>query len=141
MTVVEAEASDGVRSPVDVLRLVTGVVLVVVVFVVDQLFGDTLSAFSADLFAGLSAVPDWIVDVVVTGSRILVMALLVAGAVAVVRGGRWRPVLPIAVAAAAAAVVTLLLDVFEEAETGPAVGVAGGRTSRRPPDWRRSVPA
>ncbi len=125
VTVVEAEASDGVRSPVDVLRLVTGVVLVVVVFLVDQLFGETLSAFAADLFAGLSAVPNWIVDVVVTGSRILVMALLVAGAVAVVRGGKWRPVLPVAVAAAAAAVVTLLLDVFEESDTGPAVGVAG----------------
>ena len=126
MTVVEAEASDGVRSPVDVLRLVTAVVLVLVLVVVDWLFGDTLTGFATDLFAGLSAVPDWLVDVVVTGSRVLVMALFVAGAIAVVRGGNWRPVLPLAVAAGAAALLTFLLDVFDEADQGPAVSVAGG---------------
>ena len=126
MTVVEAEASDGVRSPVDVLRLVTAVVLVLVLVVVDWLFGDTLTGFATDLFAGLSAVPDWLVDVVVTGSRVLVMALFVAGAIAVVRGGNWRPVLPLAVAAGAAALLTFLLDVFDEADEGPAVSVAGG---------------
>jgi len=123
VTVVEAEASDGVRSPVDVLRLATAVVLVVVVLLVDWLFGDTLVAFATDLFAGLSALPGWLVDVVVTGSRVLVMALLVAGVVAVVRGGRWRPVLPLAVAAVGAAGATLVLDVFDQADDGPAVAV------------------
>ena len=124
VTVVEAEAADGVRSPVDVLRLATGLVLVALLVLVDHLFGETLTAFAADLFVGLSAVPDWIVDVVVTGSRVLVMILLAAGVVAVVRGGRWRPLLPIGVAAAAAALLTVL-DVFGEAEEAPAVAVAG----------------
>lgn len=122
--VVESETPDGVRSPVDVLRLATGIALVAIVVILDRLFGETLVGFAADLFAGLSALPGWLVDVVVTGSRALAVALLVAGAVAVLRGGRWHPVLPLAVAAAAAAGSTVLLGALEDSGRGPAVDVA-----------------
>jgi undecaprenyl-diphosphatase len=108
--VVESEASEHVRSPVDVLRLVTAATAIAVVVVVDWLLGDTLTAFTADLFAGLAAVPAWLVSAVVTGARALSLLLLGAGTVAVVRTGRWRPVLPVAVAALAAAGLAVVLD-------------------------------
>jgi len=67
--VVEADASEHVRSPVDVLRLVVAATAFAGVAVAGRLFGDTLVAFAAELFAGLSALPAWLVVVVVTGAR------------------------------------------------------------------------
>jgi hypothetical protein len=122
-TIVEAEAHDGVRSPVDLLRLVTAVVLTALVFAANWLFGDTLVTFAAELLAGLSALPQWLVTVVVSGSRLLAVALLVAGAVAVVRSGSWRPVPPVLVAAVVAAALTALLGVFDAASADAPVRV------------------
>ncbi|HEX6567926.1 MAG TPA: hypothetical protein VF015_02140, partial [Acidimicrobiales bacterium] len=126
VSVLEAEASARVRSPVDVLRLVAAVALVVGVFVVDWLFGETLVAFAAELFAGLSAMPEWIVNVVVVGSRLLAVALLAVGVVAVLRGGHWQPVLPLVAAGGVTAGLTLVLDVFDPAAVDAPVDVDGG---------------
>ena len=123
--VVEAPVSDRVRSPVDVLRLLTATVMVVLVVVVEWLFGNTLEAFAAELFAGLAAVPGWLVDVVVAGSRLLAVGLLVTGVVVVVRGGHARPVLPLVVAAVVAAALASLLDITEPASAGAALDAGG----------------
>lgn len=123
MVVVEAEASDGIRSPVDLLRLLVAVVLVAAVLVADMLFGGTLATFASDLFAGLSAVPDWIVDVVVVGSRVLAAVLLVVGLAVLLRTGRWRVAATLGLAALVAAGLTALLDVFESAPADAAVAV------------------
>ena len=53
------------RSPADVLRLVVAGIALLLLAVVWWLFGDDLVAFGSDLLRGLSAVPQWIVDVVV----------------------------------------------------------------------------
>jgi glycosyltransferase 2 family protein len=123
VAILEADASDSVRSPADVLRLATAVALTALVFLVDWLFGDTLVAFASELFGGLSALPDWIVDVVVTGSRLLALVLIVAGAVIVLRTGRWRPVLPVVAASAVAAALAGVVDVFDDAAGDAAVTV------------------
>jgi glycosyltransferase 2 family protein len=115
--VVESDVAEHVRSPVDVLRLVTATVATAVVVLVDRLLGDTLTAFATDLFAGLSAVPAWLVSATVTGARVLALLLLAAGAVVVLSTGRWRPVLPVVAAALAGAGLVALVD--------PAVGRGG----------------
>jgi undecaprenyl-diphosphatase len=81
--------------------------------VVEWLFGDTLVTFASQLFAGLAALPRWMVVVVVTGSRLLAAGLLVCGLVALVRGHRWRPVVPLVVAGLGAAGLILALDAFD----------------------------
>lgn len=127
VTIVEAEASDGVRSPVDVLRLATAAALVVLVILFEVFFGDTLVAFASEFLGGLSALPTWMVDVVVTGSRLLALLLLVVGVVTVLRSGRWRPVLPVVAASIVAAALTGVLGVFDTA-TGDDAAVAVDRS-------------
>ena len=123
VAIVEAEASDAVRSPVDVLRLATAAALAALVFLVEWLFGDTLVAFASELFSGLSALPAWMVNLVVTGSRLLAVLLLLAGAATVLRSGRWRPVLPVLAASTVAAALAGVLGVFDAAAGDAAVAV------------------
>ena len=67
------------RSPLDVLRLVVAIVLLLVLFLVQWLFGDTLVGFISDLLRGYQAIPKWIVNVLAIGGRILAVAVLVFG--------------------------------------------------------------
>ncbi len=99
------------RSPADVVRLVTATAALLVLLVVEWLFGDTLVAFSTELFRGLDALPQWIVDVVVVGTRVLVVVVLGGGLVWSVVQQRWRMLGTVALAAALA--------------------VGGGRAARR----------
>ena len=69
------------RSPADILRLVVAAVLVLILLVVEWLFGDTLVTFAADLLRGLDAVPQWIIDVIVIGTRVLGVIVLGGGLV------------------------------------------------------------
>ena len=50
--------SHRVRSPADILRLVVAATILVVLLVVEWLFGDTLVTFASDLLRGLDALPD-----------------------------------------------------------------------------------
>ena len=64
--------ADGIpveRSPADVLRLIVAAAALLALVVVEWLFGDTLVAFGSDLLRGMDAVPQWIIDVVVLGTR------------------------------------------------------------------------
>src|SRR5206468_1848690 len=98
-----------VRSPADVLRLVVAVVVLVVVLVVDRLFGDTLVTFTADLLRGLDALPDWLTDLAVIGTRVLAVVVLGGGLIWLIVGARWRTLVTVVAAAALAALVVVVL--------------------------------
>jgi undecaprenyl-diphosphatase len=93
------------RSPADVLRLGVAAVALLVVVLVEWLFGDTLVTFFAELLAGLEALPTRIVSVVVLGTRILAVVVLGGGLVWTLRQGRWRMLGTVAVAGIVAGVM------------------------------------
>ena len=99
-----------VRSPVDVLRLVVAAILLVVLLLVEWLFGDTLVGFASDLLRGLDAIPQWLFDLIELATRLICAAVLVAGLLfTAVRSGL-RMVATLAAAVAIAVVLVLLLD-------------------------------
>ena len=115
--IVESTASRGIRSPSDVLRLAVAALMLVLLLLVQWLFGDTLTEFAADLLRGLDAVPQWIIDVVLVGTRVLAVVLLGGGFVVMLLDGRFRFLLTVGSAAVAAGVLAWLLDRF-----GPSAG-------------------
>src|SRR3954454_6828213 len=78
------------RSPADVLRLVVALVVAVTLVLIEWLFGDALVAFATELLSGLQAVPGWMVDVVVVGTRVLGFVVFVGGVAWAVTRRRWR---------------------------------------------------
>src|SRR5437879_2709266 len=97
------------RSPADLLRLGVAAATLLVVAVVEWLFGDTLVTFLSQLLNGLEALPHWVVSVVVVGTRILAVVLLGGGlALALVRGW-WRMLVTVAAAGVAAGVLAGVL--------------------------------
>src|SRR3954451_9524355 len=100
------------RSPADVLRLVVAAVALLILLLAQWLFGDTLVGFASDLLRGLDALPDWIVDVVVLGTRVLAIVLIGGGLIWSLYRRHWRMVVTGAVARGLAALGELLLDVL-----------------------------
>src|SRR5256885_5544578 len=91
----------GVRSPADILRLGVAVTTLIVMLVVEWLFGGTVVGFAHDLLRGLDALSETFVTTVVIVVRVTTVGFLVIGlAVAVVRG-RWRLLGTVVVAGAA----------------------------------------
>ena len=81
------------RSPVDVLRLVVGSLLLLVTLVLVAVFGGRVAEVLGDLFDGVDTIPAWAVDVVLATTRLLALVLFVAGLVGVVVTRRWRVLL------------------------------------------------
>ncbi|HEV7534364.1 MAG TPA: hypothetical protein VGP90_01940, partial [Acidimicrobiia bacterium] len=109
------------RSPADVLRLVTAVAALLALLLVEWLFGESLVAFWSQLLRGVDAVPDWIVTVVVVGTRLLTLAVLVGGLVwTAVRAG-WRMAATAGLAAVTAAALRAWLDGVPSVSVGPAL--------------------
>jgi glycosyltransferase 2 family protein len=106
------------RSPADVLRLVVAAAVVIVVLAVEWLFGDALVAFMSDLLRGVDAVPAWIVDVVVVGTRILGAVVLVGVLWWILRGRQWRMFVTVVVAGLVAAGLVTVLDALIETDPG-----------------------
>jgi glycosyltransferase 2 family protein len=106
------------RSPADVLRLVVAVVVVGALLLLEWLAGDALVEFASDVLRGLDAVPAWIVDVVVVGTRVLAVALLGGGLVWAVLGRRWRLLLTVALAAALAQLLVAAGEAAIERDEG-----------------------
>jgi glycosyltransferase 2 family protein len=106
------------RSPADVLRLVVAAVVVLTVLFVEWLFGDTLVAFASDLLRGLDAVPRWMIDVVVIGTRVLVTAVLVGGVAWVLYQRRWRMLITVAAAGVLGVLLFTWLDAVVSTERG-----------------------
>src|SRR4029077_9488478 len=96
-------AAPVVRSPADVLRLVVAAGVVVLLLVVGGVFGDALVAFTSDLLRGLDAIPTWLVDVIVVGTRVLAVIMLGGGLVHAVLHSRWRMLLTVTAAGLLAA--------------------------------------
>jgi glycosyltransferase 2 family protein len=97
------------RSPADLLRAVVAVAVVVVLLLVEWLFGDALVGFVTDLLSGLHAVPQWMIDVIVGATRIISVVVVVAGLVwTIVRSGL-RMLLTVAVGVGLGIALVLLL--------------------------------
>ena len=93
------------RSPADVLRLVVAAALLLVLLLVERVFGNTLVGFASDLLRGLDAVPQWIVDVVVVGTRVLAVVVLGGLLAWALYRRRWRMLGTVALAGLLAAAV------------------------------------
>ena len=106
------------RSPADVLRLAVAAVVLVVLLLLEALFGDTLVAFASDLLRGLDAVPQWIIDAIVIGTRLVVVVVIGGGVLWMVSRRRWRTLATTAAAGALAVVVYLVLDAVVQPDTG-----------------------
>ena len=99
------------RSPADFLRLLVAVGVALVLSLVEAVFGDTLVGFASDLLRGLDALPGWLIDVVVVGTRILGVVMIGGGLVWAIVGRRWRLLVTVGLAA----LVAELLVASEEA--------------------------
>ncbi len=86
--------------------------MLLVAFVLEWLFGDTLVAFASELLGGLEAVPEWLLNTIVAASRLLALAVLVYLLVRIAFRYRWQAVGTMLFAGVlAAALVALLADV------------------------------
>jgi glycosyltransferase 2 family protein len=106
------------RSPADVLRLLVAVGAAVALLLVEWLFGDTLVGFATDLLRGLDAVPSWMIDVVVVGTRILGLVVVGGGLVLALLGRQWRLLVTVALAAGLAELLIALADLAVDHEEG-----------------------
>ena len=110
--VVDARTPSAERSPSDLLRLAVAGVLLAALLVVQAVFGDTLVTFAAQLFSGLDALPHWIVQTVVVGTRVLAVVVLGGGLVLTLWRGRLRMLLTVVAAGLLALGLAALLDTF-----------------------------
>jgi glycosyltransferase 2 family protein len=106
------------HSPADVLRFVVAAVIVLALILLEWLFGDTLIAFASDLLRGLDAIPQWIIDVVVIGTRVLGLVVLGGGLVMILYRRRWRMIVTVTIAGVVAVGLFRLLDAFVETDEG-----------------------
>ena len=106
------------RSPADVLRLVVAAVVVLILLLLEQLFGDTLVAFASDLLRGLDAVPRWILEGIVIGTRLLALVVLGGGLAWTLYRRRWRMLVTVAAAGLLAVVVFAGLDALVPTDPG-----------------------
>lgn len=97
------------RSPVDVLRLAIGAVLLLGVLILDWVFGERLAVSLGDVFGGLSSLSPWIIDTLIVVSRVLALLLFVVGVVAALVQRRWRLLLMAVGAGVLALVVDLVI--------------------------------
>jgi undecaprenyl-diphosphatase len=109
------------RSPADVLRLVVALAALVVLLLLEWLFGDTLVGFASDLLRGLDALPHWIVETLSIAIRLLAALVLIAGLLfTVVRSG-WRMLLTIVVAVAIACALVAIFANLSDTRGGSTV--------------------
>jgi len=119
VTSTEAVRPQVERSPADLLRLVVALATALVLVVIERLYGDTLVAFASDLASGLQAIPGWIVDVVVVGTRILGVIFFGGGLVWALVRKRWRMLATAALAVALAAYLLFVVLLQSDIPHGP----------------------
>jgi undecaprenyl-diphosphatase len=112
------------RSPADVVRVVTAAAALLALLLIEWLFGDTLIAFGTELLRGLDALPQWIVDAVVIGTRLLAIVMIGGGFLWSLFRHRWVMLVRVAAAGLLAALLVTLLDRLIDVDKGAApVGV------------------
>ena len=126
-TVVVGEPDEpaAVRSPCDVLRLVVAAVALLLLALVEWLAGDTLVHFAAQLTRGLDAVPAWLLDTIVSLTRVLAAVFIAGGFVMTVLRGRWRFLAVTAGAGIAAAALTVASEHLDPRAAGEAANLSG----------------
>jgi undecaprenyl-diphosphatase len=88
--VVESPPVEVERSPADVLRLVVAGTALVVLLLVQWLFGDSLVEQAHDLARGLDTLPRWLVSAVVSLTWLVGLAAFLGGAALCLLHTRWR---------------------------------------------------
>jgi tRNA A-37 threonylcarbamoyl transferase component Bud32 len=116
-----ANPAPRVRSPADILRLVVAAVVLLLVSLVEWLFGETIVTFVSELLAGLEAIPDWILTVIVVGTRVLTIAVLVGGLLWTAIRDRWGATLSMVVAGAISTLLLALIGDLAGIEPGAVV--------------------
>jgi glycosyltransferase 2 family protein len=106
------------RSPADVLRLVVAAALLLAFVLVAALFGDTLVGFASDLLRGLDALPAWLVDLVLIGTRVLAVAVLGGLLVQALVRHRWRMLVTVVAAGVAGGLLAWLLATLLSTDEG-----------------------
>jgi len=107
------------RSPSDVLRLVVATVLLLALLGAELWFGDTLVKFTHDLLSGLDAVPAWLLDTIVTVTRVLALGFIAGGLVVTLIRGQWRFLVTVTAAGALAALLVLVLGPVDPNAAAP----------------------
>jgi tRNA A-37 threonylcarbamoyl transferase component Bud32 len=107
-------------SPVDALRIVISAVLLVVILLVDRLFGDALVSFISDVLAGFRTIDEDVVPAVAVVARIATLGVLGVGVVSATLRGHWRFLATVGVGAALGAGLVTLIDDLLDA-SAPAV--------------------
>jgi undecaprenyl-diphosphatase len=104
-----------VRSPADFLRLAVAAVALVLLLLVEWLFGDTLVGFASDVLRGLDALPNWLLTAIVAATRVLTFVVLVAGlAWTAIRRGWAAGITMLLGGVIAALLVWVLAGVFDD---------------------------
>ena len=98
--------------------MVVAAAAVLSVLLAEWLFGDTLVAFTSDLLRGLDALPSWMIDAVVIGTRVLWVVVLGSLLWWTLHGRHWRMLATVAAAGVVAAALVSLLDGLIETDTG-----------------------
>ncbi len=107
-------------SPVDALRIVVSAVALLVILLVDWLFGDDLVSFISDVLSGFRTINEDVVPVLAVVARVATLAVLIVGLVSAALRGRWQFLLTVGVGAAVGALLVTLVDGLLDA-AAPAV--------------------
>jgi len=110
-------------SPVDALRIVVAAAVLLVILLVEWLFGDDLVTFVSDVLAGFRTIDEDVIPVLAAVARVATIAVLGVGLVAALRRGHWRFLVTAAAGAALGAVLVTLVDGLLDA-SAPAVVTA-----------------
>jgi glycosyltransferase 2 family protein len=122
--VIEAASEKRVeRSPSDLLRLIVAFLVLLGLMLLDWLAGNTLVRFLHDVLSGLGAMPTWILDAFVIGTRIAAIVLVILGIITLTRDGGVRLVGTVVVAIVIAWGLMTILEVGDTASVGPVVNL------------------
>jgi undecaprenyl-diphosphatase len=122
--IIEQAGPETMRSPVDLVRFILSAAALVVLLLLEWLFGRTLVTFAYDLFRGLSAVPHWLLSTLVVGLRLLGIVLLGGGLLVALVRGRWRMLVTVGVAAVLAVGLGALVRAVAPSAAGEVVHVS-----------------
>ena len=122
--VIEAAPGNRIeRSPSDVLRLIIAFFVLLGLMLLDWLAGNTLVKFLHDLLSGLEAMPTWILDAFVIGTRIAAVALVVLGVFTLARDGGMRLIGTVVFAILIAWGLFAILEVGDTRSLSPVVNL------------------
>ena len=100
------------------MRLLVAVGVALALLLVEWLFGDTLVDFASELLRGLDAVPAWMIDVIVVGTRILAVVVLGGGLIWALVGRRWRMLVTVGLAVLLAELLVSLQESLVDHDEG-----------------------